>query len=75
MKLLEDKDFYLDIKQRIRERKERLFHDKSVARAFQVAIDSICHQPPEVGQQAASILPISGPLNVIKPDQVVSSSV
>jgi predicted O-linked N-acetylglucosamine transferase (SPINDLY family) len=75
VKLLEDKDFYLDIKQRIRERKERLFHDKSVARAFQAAVDSICNQPPKVGQHPASIFSISGPLNPIKPDQVVSSSV
>ena len=75
VKLLEDKDFYLDIKKRIRERKPILFHDKSVAKAFQVAVDSICRKPPELGQQPASILSISDPLNAIKPDQVVGSSV
>ncbi len=56
-RLLNDPAFYADVKARIRERKDRLFHDKAVAQAFQEAVDTICRRPPAVGQQPAQILP------------------
>ena len=37
----------------IAERKQRLFHDKSVAEAFQVAVETMCRQRP------AGVLPLA----------------
>ena len=44
------------MKQAIKERKQRLFLDKSVAEAFQTAVETICRQSPRVGQQPSEIL-------------------
>jgi tetratricopeptide (TPR) repeat protein len=46
-RLLKDKKFYEDMRTAINERKARLFHDKSVAQAFQVAVETMCRKPPE----------------------------
>ena len=58
-RLLTDKIFYQEMRAKIAERKERLFHDKSVAEAFQLAVETICRQVPAVGQQPAEILPLA----------------
>ena len=58
-KLLEDPAFYQAMKQGIQERKQRLFLDKSVAEAFQTAVETICRQIPSVGQQPSEILPLA----------------
>jgi predicted O-linked N-acetylglucosamine transferase (SPINDLY family) len=58
-KLLDDPAFYLAMKQAIQERKQRLFLDKSVAEAFQTAVETICRQTPSVGQQPSKILPLA----------------
>ena len=50
VRLLQDAAFYAEMKQRIGERKQRLFHDKSVAVAFQTAVETVCRQRPAVGQ-------------------------
>lgn len=57
-RLLEDEPFYNTVKERIHERKQRLFHDKTVAEAFQAAVETICRQPPSVGQLPAETLPL-----------------
>ena len=56
-RLLDDETFYNGVQERIHERKHRLFHDKGVAEAFQISVETICRQPPCVGQQPAEILP------------------
>ncbi len=53
--------FYQAMKQAIHERKQRLFLDKSVAEAFQTAVETICRQTPSVGQQPSEILPLAQP--------------
>ena len=58
-KLLEDPAFYQAMKEAIQERKQRLFLDKSVAEAFQTAVETICRQTPSVGQQPSEILPLA----------------
>ena len=58
-RLLSDEAFYQEMRAKIAERKERLFHDKSVAEAFQLAVETICRQVPAVGQQPAEILPLA----------------
>jgi len=58
-RLLEDEGFYRTMRSAIAERKQRLFHDRSVAEAFQVAVDTICRQTPAVGQQPAGGLPLA----------------
>jgi predicted O-linked N-acetylglucosamine transferase (SPINDLY family) len=58
-KLLEDPAFYQAMKEAIQERKQRLFLDKGVAQAFQIAVETICRQPPRVGQQPREILPLT----------------
>ena len=58
-RLLDDKAFYKAMRSAIAERKQRLFHDKSVAEAFQVAVETICRQTPAVGQQPAGVLPLT----------------
>jgi hypothetical protein len=60
-RLLEDQPFYNDVKERIRDRKQRLFHDKGVAEAFQIAVETLCRQRPLVGQQPSEILPLPAP--------------
>ena len=50
VRLMQDHDFYKDIKQKISTRKERLFHDTSVADAFRHAVETVCRQPPTSGQ-------------------------
>ena len=55
-RLLDDERFYNDVKERIREHKQRLLHDKGVAEAFQVAVETICRQRPPVGQQPSKLL-------------------
>lgn len=45
-RLLSEKEFYDDIKARIRDRKHRLFHDKRVQEAFQITVETICRQAP-----------------------------
>jgi predicted O-linked N-acetylglucosamine transferase (SPINDLY family) len=57
-RLLEDRQLYNNVKERISERKQRLFHDKGVAEAFQTAVETICRQVPLVGQQPSQILPL-----------------
>ena len=57
--LLTDEAFYQEMRAKIAERKERLFHDKSVAEAFQLAVETICRQTPPVGQKPAEILPLA----------------
>lgn len=41
-RLLTDQAFHAEIKTRIRERKQRLFHDKRVQEAFQITVETIC---------------------------------
>lgn len=41
-RLLTDQAFYSDIKGRIRQRKQRLFHDKRVQEAFQITVETVC---------------------------------
>ena len=60
-KLLDDPAFYQAMKEAIQERKQRLFLDKSVAEAFQTAVETICRQTPSVGQQPSEILPLAQP--------------
>jgi len=62
-RLLEDNSFYQQMRSVIGERKDRLFQDKSVAQAFQMAVETICRNPPEVGQKPSCIRTI--PLNAI----------
>ena len=50
VRLLQEAAFYAEMKQAIGERKQRLFHDKSVAVAFQTAVETVCRQRPAVGQ-------------------------
>ena len=45
-RLLEDQAFHAAIKDAIAERKGRLFHDRSVAEAFQIALETVCRQGP-----------------------------
>ena len=58
-RLLDDPAFYQAMRTAIAERKQRLFHDKSVAEAFQVAVETMCRQSPAVGQQPAGMLPVA----------------
>jgi protein O-GlcNAc transferase len=60
-RLLDDEPFYNAVKQRIRNHKKRLFHDRGVAEAFQTAVETICRQVPLVGQQPSEILPLPEP--------------
>jgi hypothetical protein len=46
------------MREAIHERKPRLFHDKSVAEAFQVAVETVCRQAPAVGQQPSGTRPL-----------------
>ena len=62
-KLLDDSSFYQAMKEAIQERKQRLFLDKSVAEAFQTAVETICRQTPSVGQQPSEILPLAQQAN------------
>ena len=62
-KLLDDPAFYQAMKEAIQERKQRLFLDKSVAEAFQTAVETICRQIPSVGQQPSEILPLAQQAN------------
>ena len=64
-RLLSDQSFYQQMRSLISERKARLFQDKSVAQAFQVAVESICRKKPEVGQKPSGIRPL--PLSTINP--------
>ena len=57
-RLLSDDAFHAEMKQKIQERKSRLFHDKSVAEAFQVAVETVCRQAPAVGQQPSGLKPL-----------------
>ena len=57
-RLLSDNSFHGEMKQKIQERKSRLFNDKSVARAFQIAVETVCRQPPAVGQQPSAVMPL-----------------
>jgi predicted O-linked N-acetylglucosamine transferase (SPINDLY family) len=57
-RLLSDNSFHAEMKQKIQERKSRLFNDKSVARAFQIAVETVCRQPPAVGQQPSAVMPL-----------------
>ena len=57
-RLLDDESFYQQMRDSIRERKSRLFYDKSVAEAFQVAVETICRQAPTVGQQPSGVRPM-----------------
>lgn len=41
-RLLTDQAFYSDIKGRILQRKQRLFHDKRVQEAFQITVETVC---------------------------------
>ena len=59
VRLMQDEVFYRDVRQRIIERKQRLFHDKGVAKAFKALVEKICRKPPERGQQPSQILPLS----------------
>ena len=58
-RLLDDEAFYQAMCTAIAERKQRLFHDQSVAEAFQVAVETMCRQTPAVGQQPAGVLPVA----------------
>ena len=58
-RLLDDPAFYQAMRTAIAERKQRLFHDKSVAEAFQVAVETMCRQSPAVGQQPSGMLPVA----------------
>jgi predicted O-linked N-acetylglucosamine transferase (SPINDLY family) len=73
-RLLEDQRFYNDVKERIRERKQRLFHDKGVAEAFQIAVETLCRQVPLVGQQPSEILPLPAPPLPAPPAQELASA-
>ena len=64
-RLLDDESFYQQMRTLISERKARLFQDRSVAQAFQVAVETICRKPPEVGQKPSGIRTL--PLNTITP--------
>jgi predicted O-linked N-acetylglucosamine transferase (SPINDLY family) len=57
-RLLSDDGFHAEVKQKIQQRKSRLFQDKSVAEAFQVAVETVCRQAPAVGQQPAGVMPL-----------------
>ena len=59
VRLMQDEVFYRDVRQRIIERKQRLFHDKGVAKAFKALVEKICRKPPERGQQPSQILPLT----------------
>ena len=59
VRLMQDEVFYRDVRQRIAERKQRLFHDKGVAEAFKVMVEKVCRKPPEFGQQPSQILSLS----------------
>jgi predicted O-linked N-acetylglucosamine transferase (SPINDLY family) len=73
-RLLEDQRFYSDVKERIRDRKQRLFHDKGVAEAFQIAVETLCRQVPLVGQQPSEILPLPAPPWPAPPAQELASA-
>jgi len=51
IRLMQDSDFFAHVKQKIASRKQRLFHDISVAKAFRNAVQSICRQTSTIGQQ------------------------
>ena len=57
-RLLEDASFHQQMRDSIRERKLRLFNDKSVAEAFQLAVETVCRKAPAVGQQPAGLRPL-----------------
>ena len=57
-RLLDDPGFYQQMREAIHQRKPRLFHDKSVAEAFQVAVETVCRQAPAVGQQPSGTRPL-----------------
>ena len=56
-RLLDDEKFYKAMRRGIAERKQRLFHDKHVAEAFQIAVETLCRQMPAVGQKPIETLP------------------
>ena len=62
-RLLDDEGFYNATRSAISERKQRLFHDTSVAEAFQVAVETVCRQAPAVGQQPSGLLSLTLPLS------------
>ena len=57
-RLLDDASFHQHMRDSIRERKSRLFYDKSVAEAFQLAVETVCRQAPAVGQKPAGLRPM-----------------
>ena len=57
---------------RLHRRKPRLFHDKSVAEAFQVAVETVCRQAPAVGQQPSGTRPL--PISSLKPEGAKSEA-
>ena len=64
-RLLDDPGFYQQMREAIHQRKPRLFHDKSVAEAFQVAVETVCRQAPVVGQQPSGSRPL--PISNVEP--------
>ena len=58
-RLLSDDAFHAEVKQKIQQRKSRLFNDKSVAEAFQMAVDTVCRQSPVVEESPAGVIPRS----------------
>jgi predicted O-linked N-acetylglucosamine transferase (SPINDLY family) len=71
VRLLKDPDFYQEIRERIQECKARLFHDRSVAEAFQVAVETICRTRPQVGQQPAQVIALPSGGGGLTPAMVV----
>ena len=56
VRLMQDHDFHAEIKHQIAMRKQRLFHDTSVAEAFRQAVDIVCREAPSRGQQPIASL-------------------
>jgi predicted O-linked N-acetylglucosamine transferase (SPINDLY family) len=46
VRLLADEEFYNDMKQKIMDRKQRLFSDQEVSLAFKKAIETLCFRSP-----------------------------
>ncbi|MCP9927701.1 tetratricopeptide repeat protein [Cyanobium sp. CH-040] len=53
VRLLQDPGFHEHVKGLVRERKGRLFKDRRVAEAFQIAVEDVCRRPPARGQAPA----------------------
>ena len=64
-RLLDDQSFHQHMRSLISERKSLLFQDKSVAQAFQFAVDTVCRKQPEMGQKPSGVRPL--PLSTINP--------